>query len=407
MYVSCERVFQPELRGRPVVVLSNNDGCVVARSAEAKALGVPMGQPWFQLQRDPELARTVIARSSNYALYGDLSARMVATLNGFSPEVEVYSIDECFVMLPAGDAVAIAREIQQRVAQWVGLPVSVGIGETKTRAKFAHQLAKAAPASGGIQDLTTWSPAAVAEAMATHPVSLVWGIGPRLTRRLEQVGIRTVYELACADPAWLRRLFSVVVERTVRELSGTRCIPLGAEPPARAQFMYSRMLGQPITTHTELAEVISAYSQRVTRRMRQHNLQASVVTVHMSSSSYAPGPQHSGQRAITLSTPTDAPREIIAAAQDAARATFRPGVRYNRAGVMLHDLAPTGRARQLWSPERTDPVPALLDAITAKHGRGAIGYGVEGLRAPRRWSMTRRYLSPEYTTNWAQLLVVH
>lgn len=409
MYVSCERVFQPELQDRPVVVLSNNDGCVVARSQEAKDIGIPMGEPWFRVRANPKW-RTAIARSSNYELYGDMSARFVRVLESFTPHVEVYSIDECFLRLPAepGAALATADRIRERVATWIGLPVQIGIGPTKTLAKSAQHWAKANPELGGRCDLTGWSRAAVDELLAALPVSDVWGIGGRLTARLAPLGIRTTLDLARTDPRQMRRLFSVVVERTVRELGGVRCIEFGPAPPVRAELMHGRMLGQPVTSWAEMSEVISVYAQTATRRLRRHQLQAGSVTVSMSTSPFRPGASHHGTRTLALPIPTDSPVEIVHTALHAGQIAYAAGHSYIRAMVMLTDLARAGSQPHLWAdPDRPDdPIPTLIDRVNHQHGRGLIGYGAAGLRRHRPWSMRREMLSPHYTTRWDQLLHV-
>ena len=409
MYVSCERVFQPELQDRPVVVLSNNDGCVVARSQEAKDIGIPMGEPWFRVRSNPKW-RSTIARSSNYELYGDMSARMVTVLESFTPHVEVYSIDECFLRLPAepGSALATATRIRERVATWIGLPVQIGIGPTKTLAKTAQHHAKAHPELGGRCDLTGWAPAAVDELLDSLPVSDVWGIGGRLTARLAPLGIRTTLDLARADPRQMRRLFSVVVERTVRELGGVPCTEFGPAPPVRRELMHGRMLGQPVTSWAEMSEVISVYAQTAARRLRRHQLQAGSVTVSMSTSPFRSGPSHHGTRTLALPIPTDSPVEIVRIARRAGQIAYAAGYSYIRAMVMLTDLAPAGSQPHLWAdPDRPDdPIPTLIDRINHRHGHGLIGYGAAGLRRHRPWSMRREMLSPHYTTRWDQLLDV-
>lgn len=241
-YVSCERVFDPKLEGRPVVVLSNNDGCIVARSVEVKALGVKMGVPWFQL-RDLARQHGIVAKSSNYSLYGDMSARMMALLGRFSPEQEIYSIDECFLGMEGFgryDLAAYGQDIRQRVRQYLGLPVCVGFGATKTLAKLANHAAKKHPEFDGVCALAALSPAAQDTLLASIDVGEVWGVGYRGTPRLKALGIGNVKDLRDADPKWLRREFSVVLERTVTELRGIPCIDLEEAASAKQQIMSSR-----------------------------------------------------------------------------------------------------------------------------------------------------------------------
>jgi DNA polymerase V len=411
MYVSCERVFQPDLENRPVLVLSNNDGCAVARSQEAKDLGIAMGQPWFEIQRVPAWRDQVVARSSNYELYGDMAARLVATLATLVADLSVYSIDECFARLPAtttSPAVAeIAQQIQDRVHRWTGLPVSIGVGPTKTLAKQAQHWAKANPDSGGICDLTTWSAEQLEAAMAATPASDVWGIGPRLTRHLVGYGIHSVLDLARADAAFLRRRHSVVLERTVRELAGTPCIPLGDAPAPRGrqQVMYSRMLGQPVTTRDEMRQVLTQYATMATRRLRRHRLDAALLTVTMSTSAYREQSWHH-THPVALSPPTRQPIDIIRAAHTALP-LMGEGRPYNRAGILLTGLTPADAQPPLLPGDGADPAVAdAVDQVTERFGRQAIGYGVSGLRGSRAWDMRREHLSPAYSTRWADLLNV-
>ena len=275
-YASCEQLWEPKLRNRPVVVLSNNDGCVVARSKEAKAIGVPMGAPWFKLS---DLARQhrIIALSSNYELYADMSNRVVEVLRDFTPDLEVYSIDESFLsleglqVLSRGDLVTYGQQIRQRIAQWVGLPVCVGIGATKTLAKFANHLAKKNACFQGVCDFTVLSQAEQERWMTGNEVGEVWGAGRRISKRLESMGIRTVLDLKRAEPEHIRRAFNVVLQKTVEELNGTSCLPLELMAPAKQQIMSSRSFGQPVYDLEELEEAVSTYICRAAEKLRaQH-----------------------------------------------------------------------------------------------------------------------------------------
>lgn len=266
-YASCEQLWEPKLRNRPVVVLSNNDGCVVARSKEAKAIGAPMGAPWFKL-RDLAQQHRIIALSSNYELYASMSNRVVDVLRDFTPELEVYSIDESFLSLEGmsgisqGDLVAYGQQIQQRIAQWVGLPVCVGIGPTKTLAKFANHLAKKNASFQGVCDITVLSQAEQDRWMASNEVGEVWGVGRRISKRLGTMGINTVLDLKRADPEPIRRAFNVVLQKTVEELNGTSCLPLELMAPAKQQIMSSRSFGQSVYDLDELEEAVATYISR-------------------------------------------------------------------------------------------------------------------------------------------------
>lgn len=400
MYVSCERVFQPELLGRPVVVLSNNDGCVVARSTEAKDLGIAMGRPWFEITREARW-KHVVPRSSNYELYGDMAARLVRTLASLVADLEVYSIDECFLHLPATGAAELARRIQARVLRWTGLPVAVGIGATKTLAKQAQHWAKTNPLAEGVCDLTAWDPDQLHQAMSTTPAADVWGIGRRLAAHLAGAGIHTVADLTAADPLWARRRHSIVLERTIRELRGTACIPLGGEPPARVQLMYSRMLGTPVEDRETMGHVLVQYAAQAARRLRSHHLRAQHLTVFLSTSRFGPHPVHH-VHPVPLSPATAEPLDLIGAAKTAVQ-VMTPGARYNRAGILLTGLIPEA-VEPLLPAGGVDPALAqAVDRIQARHGTQAIGYGHTGLRGRRPWDMHRNYLSPRYTTSWSDL----
>jgi DNA polymerase V len=334
-----------------------------------------------------------------------MAARLVRTLASLVADLEVYSIDECFLHLPAAGAEALARRIQARVRRWTGLPVAIGIGATKTLAKQAQHWAKANPLSDGLCDLTTWEPDHLHQAMATTPAADVWGIGRRLAAHLAAAEIHTVADLAAADPLWARRRHSVVLERTVRELRGTPCIPLGADPPARAQLMYSRMLGTPVEDPDTMGHVLAQYAAAATRRLRTHHLRAQHLTVLLSTSRFGPRPVHHAHP-VPLCPATAEPLDLITAAK-AALAVMIPGARYNRAGILLTGLIPD-TTEPLPLPVRgVDPALAqAVDRIHARHGTQAIGYGHTGLRARRPWDMRRDHLSPRSTTAWSDLPVI-
>jgi DNA polymerase V len=404
MYASVERVFRPDLRTAPVIVLSNNDGCAVARSREAKALGIAMGQPWYQIRDRPKFA-SVVALSSNFALYGDFSARMLAVVEAHTPHVEVYSIDECFVMLDARRAGETAAALRATIGQWLGLPVSIGIAGTKTLAKVATALAKTA--GTGVHDLSTTTPAERRDILDSLPTNEVWGIGSRLSARLAAHGVTTAGQLARLDPGWVRRSYTIVVERTVRELAGTACLPLEHAPPPRRQLLHCRMLGEPVTSDTEVADVASAFAQQVAGKLRRHHRAAGTLCVWLSSGgSFYKGPAVSVQATQALLAPTSATVPLARTAARLARQLWRPGYQYRRIGVMALDLVADRRHPGLWTdPARDDALADTLDAVTARFGRGAIGVGAAGLRRRSRWAMRQQHLSPAYTTRWDQLAV--
>jgi len=299
-YVSCERVFNPRLEGQPVVVLSNNDGCAIARSQEAKALGIAMGQPWFQI-RHMERKYGLTAFSSNYALYADMSNRMMGILSQFAPAQEVYSIDECFLDLTGlnVDLTAHGHALRDRVKQWIGIPTCVGIGHSKTQAKLANHIAKKRPEWNGVCDLSSLPESTVNELMASIDVGEVWGVGQKLTERLNALGIQTVLDLKRADPKVIQRRFSVVLERTVWELRGIACLRLEDISPPRQQIISSRSFGRPVTELNELKEAVTAYMSRAAEKLRRQGSIAQALHVHIRTSPfredrpyYGKGPDH-------------------------------------------------------------------------------------------------------------------
>ncbi|WP_457180892.1 Y-family DNA polymerase [Mycobacteroides abscessus] len=401
MYVSCERVFDYSLRGKATVVLSNNDGCVVSRSAEAKALGIGMGQPWFQIKNNPRYA-SVAAKSSNYELYGDMSARMTALLEQMCPYVSNYSIDESFVCWPSGTSNVMATQIQDTMRRYLGLPVTVGVGATKTLAKIGSHHAKAS--ATGIFDTTALTPGRLDEVLAATPVGEVWGIGPRSAARLAPLHVATAKDLKSIDPRQMRRLFTVTGERTVRELNAIACIPLYEEPRSHSQLIYSRLFGTAITDRDTMAHALTGYAATLGRRLRRKGLQATVLTASASTSWYADGPGHHPHVSQGFIAPTDVTEAFIAAAHKLI-AKIRPGTRYARATLMLTGLVPADATPGLHQMP-ISPTGAVMDAIWDRFGAAAIGYGHGGLRKRPSWTMQRRMQSPRYTTCWEHLPVV-
>ncbi|MFO1339065.1 MAG: Y-family DNA polymerase [Burkholderiaceae bacterium] len=345
MYVSCERVFRPSLVGRPVVVLSNNDGCAIARSNEAKDLGVRMAQPWFQvrhLQREAGL----VALSANYELYGDMSSRMMALAGKYAPRQEVYSIDECFLDFDGvrDDLVATGRALRARVLQWTGLPTSVGFGPTKTLAKLANHVAKTADRQPGsypavwaqVCHLGGLTPGEREQLMRATEVGNVWGVGRKINARLGEMGVRTVWDLLQADAQALRGHFGVVMEKTLLELRGTPCLGVDDAPSANQQIMCSRSFGAPVTEVPVLVELVSQFASRVAEKARQQGSLAGAVHVFVSTSPFRrQDRQHSPSGTLPLGPPTADTRRIAAAAVRLVQGLARPGYHYVKAGVML------------------------------------------------------------------------
>lgn len=412
-YVSCERVFSPKLEGIPMVVLSNNDGCAVARSNEVKALGVKMGTPWFKMK---DLAREhhIQAFSSNYTLYGDMSNRVVQILRDFSPDTEVYSIDESFLRIETvthlyGGAVAMGHQMRERIKQWTGLPVCVGVGPTKTLAKFANHLAKKNPEFDGVCDLHVIPRPERVRWMSRIEVGEVWGVGGRIARRLEVMGIHTVLDLRNASPKEMRRHFGVVMERTCNELRGISCLALDDIAQPKQQIMSSRSFGRPVETIEELRESLASYLSRAAEKLRKQQSVSAAVYVFIQTNRFNKDQQYNAGLTVPMLEPTDDTLTLTAAALAGLEVIYRSGYCYKKAGVML-TLLSDKQARQasifdnLVVTQRSTKLMAALDMINRDHGHGMVRSGVSGFT--QRWAMRNENRSPRYTTRWDELPVV-
>ena len=407
-YASCERVFQPALRGRPVVVLSNNDGCVIARSNEAKALGVEMGAPWH-LHRARFARAGIIVRSSNYTLYGDMSARVMRVLAGFTPDLEIYSIDEAFLGLAGFDdrLEAHARVLRATVLQWTGIPVSVGIAPTKTLAKAANRLAKKDPATGGVALLLT--AAAQEAALATMELTDLWGVARRTAEKLALVGITTPLQLRHADPRFVRERFSVVLERMVHELRGTPCLALEDATPDRKSIMASRSFGRPVLLASEMAEAVATHTARAAEKMRRQRLATANLTVFVETNRFKPGqPQYCASQGVQLPVATADTGKLIGAALRGLRMIWRDGFSYKKAGVLFLDLVPAASVQAgLFDAPDTPARQRLMgvvDRLNAQYGRDTVSFARSGRQ--RAWKLRSLHHSPRYTTSWEELLRV-
>lgn len=407
-YVSCERVFNPLIWKKPVVVLSNNDGCVVALSQEAKTIGITRGMPIFKAH-DIVNTYDVEVLSSNYALYGDMSQRVMSILSGFSPDIEVYSIDECFLSLQgfAGNLETYAKSIRTIVEQWTGIPVSVGIGETKTRAKLANHIAKKHPQCNNVFSIAkcdnedTW--------LARVSVEDIWGIGPRLAPKLRAHGIRTALELKNAEDGWIRkRLGGITGLRTLWELRGYSCIAMETVPSDKKEIVASRSFGAPVESLHEMEEAIASYTIRAAARMRTKKLCASSVHVFIMTNRFKNEPQYSNSCCIVLPEPTAYSPELMAYAHALLKKIYRPGYRYKKAGIMLSGLIPEESVSpQLFSlrdREKEHTVMGVLDSINTKYGTGMLTYAGEGFE--QQWSMKRARMSKRSTTVWGEIPLI-
>ena len=405
-YASCERVFEPRLDGRPVVVLSNNDGCVVAMSREAKALDIPMGTPWFQLKGYAQAAG-VVARSSNYELYGSLSSRVMEIIGKYAAWQEVYSIDESFIGMhgTVEELTRIGHQIRAEVLRCTGIPVRVGIGRTKTLAKLASRGAKADLTLGGVCHLGSYSPERLERIMAGTDVQDLWGIAGRTGKRLAGMNIHTAKDLRDADAKRIRKLFSVVLERTVMELRGVPCIPLEQPRPYKDQLIFSRSFSRPVETAVEMRQVLSIYAQKVSSRLRAQGQVAGIVSAWAMTGHYITEGRHSAHIAVGLPAESDEPIALSKAAQQLIPRILH-GTRYARAGVVLTGLRPKTSATPLalFEPEfEGRRIGETLDSITQKLGPRAIGVGLGGMQGAPVWNMKREMLSRRATTHWDEL----
>jgi len=406
-YASCERVFRPDLREAPIVVLSNNDGIVIARSNEAKALGIGMGEPYFKVEGFIR-KHGVHVFSSNYTLYGDMSHRVMEMLRQLEPEVEVYSIDEAFMALPAGkkfDLTAHGREIQATVKRCTGIPVSIGFAPTKTLAKLASRIAKKDPALGGVFDLTACDD--VDALLAATEVADVWGIGRRSTKKLSTRGIRTVLDLKHANDAWVRKQLTVTGLRTVWELRGIPCIALDDAPAPKKGIVTSKSFGRRVESLAELTEAVATYAARAAEKLRAQGGIAHSLHVFINTNRFKPElPQYSNSVTMTLPEPTASTPVLIRHALLGLNRIYRPGYEFQKAGVMLTDIVPSSqRQGNLFERERGDSgLMRALDRINVRWGRDTVQYAVSGFK--REWDFKRLQLSKAYTTRWDQLPVV-
>lgn len=396
-YVSCERVFNPKLRGRPVVVLSNNDGCVVARSKEAKALGIPMGAPAFQYRALFETQKVAVL-SSNYALYGDLSNRVMAILKQFGLGMQVYSIDEAFLLLQGNDLEAECLKMRTAVLRCTGIPVSIGVSQTKTLAKAANHLAK--KTESGVRVLL--DPADIHSVLEVFPVEEVWGIGRQFTEKLKAHGIRTALGFAKAESSWIKRHFTVVGHRICLELQGISCLGLQEEPVPNKSMICSRTFARKITTLEGLEEAVSGYTARVAEKLREQRLLARGLQL------FVVMPEGGMQKEMVLPEPSDYTPRLIYLAKRLLQSLYCEGGVYKKAGVMLYGLIPADCYQQdLFSPQQ-DPekqrrLMEVMDKTNERYGRKAVHFAAEGLQRVEGRRETR---SKRFTTLWEEILSI-
>lgn len=409
-YASCETVFRPDLKGRPVVVLSNNDGCVIARNREAKKAGIVMGAPFFKM-RDLFERHNIVTFSSNYALYADMSSRVMTVLEEMSPAVEVYSIDEAFMNLQGvsncQNLEDFGREVQAKVLLWTGLTVGVGIGPTKTLAKLANHAAKTWTKTGGVVDLSPLI--RQRKLMALVDVSEVWGVGRRIAKKLNAMGINTALQLADAPTPLIRKHFSIVLERTVRELRGEPCFELEEFAPTKQQIVCSRSFGDRVTEYDLMREAICSHAMRAAEKLRGERQFCRHISAFIKTSPFAVNEVYYGKTAGTkIQIPSQDSRDIVAAATKCLDAIWQEGHRFQKCGVMLGDFYSQGVAQlglfDEYKPRsNSEQLMAVLDGINHS-GKGRVWFAGQGIQ--KSWEMKRQMLSPAYTTRFSDLMRV-
>ena len=455
-YVSCERVFRPSLNGTPVVVLSNNDGCAIARSNEAKALGIKMGAPWFKIKHLAE-SHGLVALSANFALYGDMSDRMMSIAAGLGPTQEIYSIDESFIGLDGvrGNLARRARIIRSRILQWTGLPCGIGIGSTKTLAKLANHIAKTAERKPGsypeeyaqVCDLSSISPEERDYLLDLTEVDDVWGVGRRYAAQLKEYGVHSALDLARMDLSLVRSRWSVVLERTARELRGVSCVQLDEVAPDKKEIACTRSFGHPVTELYDLQQAVSEFASRACEKLRRQQSHANKVLCFIRTSPFRKEKQYSRSVCLGLSVPCSDTHTIVQSAVRGLNEIYKSGYNYAKAGVMLLDLAPAARMQLRLDIDALDPIDAIdpiefsidavdtpsaldtqlhtqlhtashtgpiasdptrlmqaMDLVNLRYGRGALLLASAGLGgADRIWSMKQERRTPQYTTRWKDI----
>ncbi|WP_048921418.1 Y-family DNA polymerase [Rufibacter radiotolerans] len=409
-YASCERVFQPQLNGKPVVVLSNNDGCVVARSNEAKALGIQMGAPFFEI-RDLAECGDVHAFSSNYVLYGDMSSRVMATLSLFTPNIEVYSIDESFLDLGnfyKKDLNEYCWEIKRTVQQWTGIPISLGVAPTKALAKVANKLAKKSQKAKGVLVLT--DPHHLAEALKATQIEDVWGVGRQYAKLLRRHGVSTAYDFTQKNDAWVKKHMAVVGLRLVKELRGESCLELEELAPPKKGICTSRGFGERLTEYSQIEEATASYAATCARKLRKQGSCARVMTVFLQTNFFSERePQYSNSRTITLPVATNSDLELIHYASLALKSIFRPGYRYKKSGVFLTEIVPNYQIQydllDKVDREKHNSLMETVDRLAARYGRDIVKVAAQGLDP--LWQMKCERRSPCFTTRLSEIPIVY
>ena len=404
-YASCERIFNPRLIGKPIVVLSNNDGCIITRSAEAKELGIKMGEPYFKAKKIID-KNNVRVFSSNYSLYGDISQRVMETLARFASDVEIYSIDEAFLGLNGFENYELSKYckyIRRTIKQWVGIPVSIGVSTTKTLSKIANNLAKKNKEYDGVCILKSWFD--INEALKLTPIEDVWGIGRRLSVFLKKYKINTAYDFTQLDKGWIRKNMGVVGEKTFLELCGVSCIELELIPSDKKSCCVSRSFSKPVEKIDDLEESVSSYGTRVAEKIREEGLVAESMSIFVLTNYFnRKEKQYSNSIKLQLPYPTNNSIKIVKRALEGIRKIYREGYRYKKAGVILYGLTKAKQTRGLldYDRENSDSIMNTLDRINERYGSSTIRLASEGVE--KSWRMRRESVSPRYTTRFDDLV---
>ena len=404
-YASCERIFNPRLIGKPIVVLSNNDGCIITRSAEAKELGIKMGEPYFKAKKIID-KNNVRVFSSNYSLYGDISQRVMETLARFASDVEIYSIDEAFLGLNGFENYELSKYckyIRRTIKQWVGIPVSIGVSTTKTLSKIANNLAKKNKEYDGVCILKSWFD--INEALKLTSIEDVWGIGRRLSVFLKKYKINTAYDFTQLDKGWIRKNMGVVGEKTFLELCGVSCIELELIPSDKKSCCVSRSFSKPVEKIDDLEESVSSYGTRVAEKIREEGLVAESMSIFVLTNYFnRKEKQYSNSIKLQLPYPTNNSIKIVKRALEGIRKIYREGYRYKKAGVILYGLTKAKQTRGLldYDRENSDSIMNTLDRINERYGSSTIRLASEGVE--KSWRMRRESVSPRYTTRFDDLV---
>lgn len=407
-YASCERIFAPALEGKPVVVLSNNDGCVIARSEEAKQLGIKMGEPVFKIPHIIE-KNHVHVFSTNYALYGDISQRVMNTLAELVSQIEIYSIDEAFLDLsgiPANELPALGKKIKEIVKKWTGIPVSIGLAPTKTMAKIANHIAKTDAINTGVLFLS--DDQKTDAYLKQVPVREIWGVGEKYAQFFKRNKIFNAFDLKQADENRIKEHLGVMGQRLVLELRGRVCYPMDKNPETKKEICTSRSFGQPITSYEELEQATMSYVSKVGQKLRKQKSLANSVLIFIMTNKFVSGPQYVNYKIIQLPVPTNQTAELIHYAVIALKKLYKKGYSYKKSGVIVSDVVPANSTQtNLWDEVNRGKNKKLLeviDQINSKAGLEQVKFAVEGTE--ESWHMRQHHLSPQYTTKWSDILIV-